>query len=287
MIYTGIAFGPSDLMDGPSFNFGPAPFTGTLEGVSPGNVLAVIAKARQAGVRLLLNLTSGPHKDYLTGGKFDRKKWSARLKPYNTTAIRNGIAAAVADGTVPGYMGVDETEHLSWGGVFTKALLDDMADEVHAIFPTLPFGIQHGPGAYRWLADQRFKKLDFVLYAYKWNVQLRNKYKPGDVAGWRTEVLKQNTLDGTVAVFSLNVLDGGVQDKSGRCPQSHPGTYVPNCWMTPDQIREYGSALIPHAAYFGSWRYDHDFFRVAANVEAFRSLAPLAASQPTRSLKRP
>lgn len=288
-VYQGIAFGPAQLMAGTSFEFGPAPFTGTLEGVSPSSVASQVAKARASGVRLILNLTSGPHSDYLSGGKFDHAKWLTRLRLYNTTSARAAIAQGIADGTVLGFLMVDEPEHISWGGVFDKPLLDQMDQESKALFPTLPTGIQHGPGAYKWMKDQQFHSMDWVLYAYKWNVQIRNKYGPGDVNGWLGQVLAQNALDGTTAVFSLNHLDGGVQDKTGAwdCPWTAKGTYAPNCVMSPQQVREYGSALIPFAAYFGSWRYDWAWFRSSANIDAYRSLAPLAASQPLRTLRRP
>ena len=75
------------------------------------------------------------------------------------------------------------------------------------IFPTLPVGLNHGPPGYKWRATERYTKVDYVLYQY-------NHYiTSGNIVTWRTAVLAQAKLDGVRPALSLNVLNGGKQDR--------------------------------------------------------------------------
>ena len=90
--------------------------------------------------------------------------------------------------------------------------------------------------------------------------------------------------------FSLNILDGGIKDKTGTwdCPGTGgKGTYYPNCRMTADQVSSWGRALATAGCYLMMWRYDGTFMSKSANQEAFRDVASAVASRSPRSCKRP
>lgn len=282
--YSGRLFGPTQLWDSwTSLEWGPGPFTGSLNQSRPAGIITQITAARNMNQRLVTVLTGGPASDYMTSGKFDMAKWKNRINAYNTSAIRNAIAAAVADGTIIGNQLVDEPETPKWKDSFTKKKLDDMAVYARQLFPTLPMGVVHGPPGYEWRTSERYTKLDFVRYQYNWNVT------DGDLAAWRQAVLDQARKDGVTPALSLNILDGGVQDRKGSWDCSGTGgkgTYYPNCRMTPTQVRDWGKALVSYGCFLAMWRYDGAFMSKSANQDAFKSVASAARSLSRRSCKR-
>jgi len=104
---------------------------------------------------------------------------------------------------------IDEPEIPSWGGVLTKPMIDQMAAYAKKIFPTLPMGITHGSNGFKWRSGERYKVLDWVGVQYVYN------YNNGNVAGWRSEVLNFAQANHVTPVFALNILNGGVRDRSG------------------------------------------------------------------------
>ena len=281
--YTGIPYGPAGLWN--RLNWGPPPFTGSQNYVTADTILLQLDAAREQGQRLVLTMTGAGKSEFVTDGQFDLAKWKHTIDSYNTPAIQSAVAAGVADGTIIGDILIDEPETKRWGTFMSKAVVDEMAAYVKAIFPTLPVGVNHGPPAYRWHTDERYHVLDFVRYQYSWYIT------EGDVVAWRNTVLAQAKLDGVTPALSINVLDGGVNDKKGDwlCVdkgQAGIGTYWPNCRMTPDEVKTWGAALAPYGCFFFLWQYDDDYMSNPANQEAFKALADLAASLPARSCKR-
>ncbi|MGH7536713.1 MAG: hypothetical protein ACREMG_14195 [Gemmatimonadales bacterium] len=283
--YAGLPYGPTSLWASPNdVKWGPAPFTGSQAAVEAGGIVTQINTARQLKHRIMLAMTGGPSTDYTTSGKFDMAKWKKQMNTFNTSTIKNAVAAGLADGTIIGNTMIDEPETVRWGGNISKSVIDDMAAYARSIFPTLPVGINIGPPAYRWRATERFRKLDFVRYQYNWWIT------EGNVAAWRDAVLAQAKLDGVTPAFSLNILDGGIKDKNGSwdCPGTGgKGTYAPNCRMTADQVSSWGRALATAGCYLMMWRYDGTFMSKSANQEAFRDVASAVASRSPRSCKRP
>jgi hypothetical protein len=207
------------------------------------------------------------------------------MNTFNTRAIRSAVALGVADGTIVGNQLIDEPETRRWGGVVSKKVIDQMARYAKNIFPTLPMGVNHGPPAHRWRANERFQALDYVLYQYNHHIT------HGNVAAWRQEVLAQAKRDGVTPAFSLNVLDGGVQDRDRNytCTgkgQAGKGTYRPNCRMTASQVREWGRALGVAGCTMQMWRYDGRYISNRANQAAFRDIASLLKSRARPSCKR-
>ena len=285
--YTGLPFGPFGLWSSAtSVYWGPSPFTGSHNYTDAGNIVTQIGAARTKKQRLILAMTGGSSGRYLTNGKFDFTKWKNKMNTFKTAAIQNAVASGVADGTIIGNTVMDEPETKQWGGVMTKTLLDQMAAYVKAIFPTLAVGVNHGPtGYYLWRPTEHYRVVDYVLNQYNWWIT------QGNVNAWRDKVLAQASRDGVRPAFSLNILGGGVQDRTGTwdCTgsgQAGKGPYYPNCRMTPDQVRNWGRTLGVAGCAMTMWRFDNTFMSKSANVTAFRDVASTLGAQPRRSCRR-
>lgn len=288
--YSGIPFGPIGLWEMNTLIFGPAPFTGSHNFINPDTLILQINAARNKGQRLMTAMTGGDIRQYITNGNFDLAKWKTGMSRYNKSALKTAVAAAVTDGTLIGNSLIDEPEVKKWGTTLSKPVLDQMAAYAKTIFPTLPMGVDHGPPAYKWRSTERYTKVDYVVYQYAWWVT------KGNVNSWRDAVLAQAKLDGVKPAFSLNVLNGGVQDQGDGLydcigtGMAGKGTRYPNCKMTADQIKTWGTTLTPLGCFMTMWWYDtpwKSYYTNTANQTSFKALATLAASKPKPSCKRP
>lgn len=278
----GVPFGPFALWQGVALVAGPAPFTTSQNYTDPASVVQLIAAARAQQQHLVLALFGGPKSDFQTAGAFDLAKWKARADRFNTAAIRSAIAAGVADETVIGSSLLDEPEHKDWGPGLSKPVLDQMAVYLRGILPTLPIGANFGLGFLGWRPTERFTQLDYLTTQYSWVL-----FK-GDVVRWRDSVQSLARRDGLGVAFSLNLLDGGVQDTDGTidCPWSAPGTFGTNCWMTPDQVRSWAELVGPSGCYLLLWRFDAAFMGRAVNQQALRDVAGTLATVARRRCAR-
>lgn len=282
--YSGIPFGPYDLWEGATtLKWGPAPFTMSIDNsFFPTSLAQRIAAARAKRFRLVLSMTGGPN-NVITNGKFDLAKWKARMNQLNTTAIKNAVADGVADGTIVGNVLLDEPDTPRWGGVITKPMVDEMAAYAKTIFPTMPMGITLAVRGFQWRPGERFRVVDFVAVQFGWY------YDQGNVTAWREKVLSFARTNGVAPMFSLNILNGGVTDKTGvwDCPSTGgKGTKTPQCRMTADQVRTWGQAIGPFGCALLMWRYDQAFMANAANQAAFRDVASMLNGKPQRSCRR-
>ena len=283
--YTGIPYGPYDLWETTTaLKWGPGSFTASHDnGFLPTTLAQRIAAARKKGMRLVLAMSGGPN-EVTTNGRFDLAKWKARMDRLNTSANRSAVADGVADGTIVGNKLIDEPESAKWGGVLTKAMLDEMATYAKRIFPTLPMGINHSASGFKWRAKERYRVLDWVV------VQYASHYNNGDVTTWRDQVLGFARNNGVRPGFSLNILNGGVRDRTSAwdCPNTGgKGTKTTYCRMTADQVRNYGRAIGPSGCVLLMWRYDDAFMAKSANQSAFRDVASLLGSRPRPTCRRP
>ena len=283
--YTGIPYGPYDLWETTTtLQWGPGPFTASHDnGFLPTTLAQRIAAARQKGMRLVLAMTGGPN-SVITNDKFDLAKWKARIDRLNTSAIKAAVADGVADGTIVGNKLMDEPENERWGGVPTKAMIDEMATYAKRIFPTLPMGVGHSASGFKWRAADRYRVLDWVV------VQYASHYNNGDVITWRDQVLGFARNNGVRPAFSLNIMNGGFRDMTGAwdCPSTGgKGTRTTYCRMTAHQVRTYGRAIGPSGCVLLMWRYDDAFMAKATNQSAFSDVASLLNSKPRPSCRRP
>jgi hypothetical protein len=283
--YIGIPYGPFGLWSMNTLRWGPKPFTGSHQFTNADTLILQINAARNKGQRLILGMVGGSSLRYTTNGQFNMTKWKNILNTFNKTSIKTAVAAAVADGTVIGSMLIDEPETRQWGTV-TKPMIDQMAAYMKLLFPTVPVGVNHGPPGYTWRSSERYTKVDYVVYQYAhWVTN-------GNVLSWRDAVLARARLDGVTPGLSLNVLNGGAQDRGDgnyNCTgpgQGGLGTRYPNCRMTPDQLRNWGKALLPYGCILLMWRFNAPYMNNLANQDAFREIAAVAASKPRRSCRR-
>ncbi|HET8836179.1 MAG TPA: hypothetical protein VFN08_15725 [Gemmatimonadales bacterium] len=286
-IAPGIPVGPIGLWTMDKLEWGPGPFTASQNAIHPDTLIKQINAARAKGHRLIMAMTPGPSPRYVTNGQFDMAKWKKAMDGYNKPTLKTAVAAAVADGTIIGNLMIDEPETVRWGNTLTKAKLDQMAVYVKAIFPTLLVGVNHGPPGYKWRSTEHYTKLDYVLYQYAhWVTN-------GNLTSWKTAVLAQAKADGVKPVFSLNVLNGGKQDRGDGLydcigtDMGGLGTRYPNCTMTPTQVRSWGKTLAPLGCAMLFWNFNKPYFSNAANLSAMTDVATLAKSQPRPSCKRP
>lgn len=194
------------------------------------------------------------------------------MDAYDTPAIRSAVAQAVADGTILGNSVMDEPQHYrgdkSWGpkGTLTRARIDGLCQYVKDIFPTMPVGVFHDP--YIFQPDSSYRICDFLISQYA--------TRKGDVVQWREAALDLARRDRMTIMFSLNLLDGGRQDKDGTYDCAGTGglgTYEPNCRMTPAQVKTYGQALGGAGCALMSWRHDAAFMSKAENKAALSTVA--------------
>lgn len=284
--YVGIPFGPVALWNGNVLLWPPAPFTASKNSINADTLILQINAARSKGQRLMLAITPGPSPLYTTSGQFDMAKWKKAVNTYNKSALKTAVAAAVADGTIIGNQLIDEPETKRWGTNITKATIDQMATYVKGLFPTLPEGVTHGPPGYKWRASERYTKLDFAVYQYAHYIT------SGNITSWRTAVLAQAKLDGVTPGLSLNILNGGKQDRGDGfydcvgADMGGLGTRYPNCLMTADQLTTWGKALVPYGCFMMMWQFDSTYMAKSANKTAFKAIATQAAALPKRSCKR-
>ncbi len=277
----GIAFGPFGLWSSSKIA-STGPFTGSHNYTDARSVITQINNARAKKHRLVLAMTGGPSERYVTRGRFDWNKWKRKMDSFNSSAIKRAISAAVADGTVIGNALIDEPETKQWGPGMTKAVVDKMAAYAKSIFPTLPMGVNHGPPAYRWRASERYRKVDYVVNQYAHWVT------SGNVERWRQDVLALARRDGVTPAFSLNLLNGGAQDRKGwDCRGTGgKGTRFPNCRLTSEQVRNWGKILGASGCVMIAWKQDPSFMSKSANVAAMRDVASTLASKAGRSCRR-
>ena len=261
---------------------GGAPMTASREFFPAFEMVSHIQAARSKGVRLLLVMTGGSHDKYKTDGVFDQAKWQAAMDKFDTQSIRDAVAAGVADGTIIGNSVMDEpqqsgTTTKDWGppGTMTKVRVDELCAYVKNIFPTLPVGAGHDGNAFE--PTKSYQVCEFFMPQYA--------ARKGNILAWRDGALAIAARDGMEVVFSLNLLDGGIQDKIGvwDCPGTGGlGTHGQNCRMTPENVREWGGVLGPTACALLSWRYDATFMAKPQNQAAFSELAIALSGLPRR-----
>lgn len=288
-----LAFGPFGLFNTAGLTNPDAAFA-TLgqDSYNASNVVTRIEAARARGIHLILALTGGKHENYLSTidgvYQFDRDKWEAKLQTFNTTSIRQAIAAGVADGTIIGASVMDEPnvsgagDGNTWGppGTMTKARVDSLCGDFKALFPTLPAGVGH-----RWDVfepTKSYRVCDFITSQYSTRI--------GSVTTWRDGGLAMARRDGHEIMFSMNLLNGGTQDKDGTwdcAGTGGRGLLSPNCRMTAAQVAEYGLALGP-AGCGGllMWEYDDSFMANADNQKAFQQIRDRLSTLPSRPCRR-
>jgi hypothetical protein len=286
----GIPFGPFGAWNEATLKPNTDVFTASIGSTNQRNILKQIEVARARRMKLILTLTGGAHSNYLTYGVFDLAKWKARMDTYNTPAIREAVADAVAEGIVVGNSVMDEP-HVSGGGVdgntwgpagtMTKARVDSLCGYVKSIFPSLPAGVVHRYDVFQ--PANSYRVCDFIVsqYSARW----------GSVTAFRDGGLAKARRDGIAIAFSMNIINGGTDDRDGMWDCAGPGSNgvgqrKPKCRMTAEQVRNYGLILGSAGCAMVMWRYDEAFMLEPENQQAFKDVADRLASLPAKSCRR-
>lgn len=284
---SGLPFGTYGGWDGARLLTSPTDFSLSSQSLTASVIIDRINAARSNKVKLVLAMTGGKHENYLTDGVFDRSKWDARMATYNTAAIKTAVAQGVADGTIVGANVMDEP-HVSgmgdgntWGpaGTMTKVRVDSLCQAVKTLFPTLPVGVAHQHDKFE--PQNSYRVCEFLIDQYSSRL--------GDVTTWRDAGLALGRRDHMAILFSMNIINGGVQDKDGVWDCSGTGglgELAPNCSMSPQQLRSYGAVLGPAGCGLLMWRYDVEYMARLENLQAFRDVKALLAGQPARTCGR-
>lgn len=295
---SGIPYGTYNLFNSAT-TVQPGPFDLSHTWDEPDAIVSRIAAARIKGVRLVLVMTGGrylkPGGTTSTGTQFDIVKWKARMDQFDSPAIKEAIAAGVRDGFITGATVMDEPNHRDWGGMVTKATLDEMARYVKGYFPTLPVGLAI---VHWWRPTERYHDIDFIIDQYDWwqSPNGPGGGQSGNITGWRDAALSMARANGISIMFSMNIINGGIQDISSpdrleawRCPTSTTGgrgQRTPACRMHPSQIRDYGNILGVAGCGLLMWRYEDLSMSRVENQEAFKNVAERLATVPAKACRR-
>jgi hypothetical protein len=276
---TGVPFGPFATWSGTTLKANSSSFTLSVDAVRADEIIARISAARTRGVKLILAMTGGSHSNYLTNGVFDMTKWIARMKTFDTPAIKAAVAAGVADGTILGNSVMDEPNHYTWGptGTMTKLKVDEMASYAKSMFPTLPQGVSQKHNAFE--PAKAYRVIDFINDQYE--------ERQGDVSLFRDAGVALARRDGHAVIFSINLLDGGTIVPGCPIPQTGgTGTYSNRCRVTAAQLEAWATVLGPAGCAFTMWQYDSTFMSSTDNQRAFRNIAARLATAPAKPCKR-
>jgi chitodextrinase len=225
----------------------------------------------------VLAMTGGGHTLYKTDGVFDEAKWRGAMDRFNTPSIRTAVADGVADGTIIGNSVMDEPQQddhnseprgQSWGpsGTMTRARVDGLCSYVKGIFPTLPVGVFHDGLMFD--PNNDYQVCEFLMTPYG--------ARKGNISTWRDAQLGQTNRAGMSIIFSLNIVNGGKQDKDGTydcAGTGGMGSYYPNCSMTPEQIETWGRLLGPQGCALYAYRYENPLLDKPAHQEALSNVA--------------
>jgi hypothetical protein len=265
-------YGPFDLFQSWTRVATPG-FTGTVSYVSPSGILQLLSSMRANRVSGFLKLTGDAHSTYITAGQFDIAKWKAATARYDTPEIKTAVAQAVQDGILLGYSMIDEPNHYSWGGVITKAVIDEMAMFSKSIFPTLPTA---AVAPYKWRGAERYKVLD-VIIAGTWK-------ETGTSTAWRDAAVEAAKLNGVALAPVLNILGAAVTP--GCLPRPGGGD---TCVLTPAEIRDWAITLgtDPYTCGMFMWRFDATLWGMPEYLAAFKDVSTALAKKPVKSCRRP
>lgn len=261
---------------------------------SSGSILRRIDSIRAIHARMTIIPTGGARRNYLTNGVFDPAKWYARLKTFDTPAIKAGVTQAYNEGLIDGASVMDEPFNCgtvivgnSWGpcGTMTRARVDSLCMLARPIFPGVPIGF---------FADHSLPKSDTTKYKVCDFQSSQWRYSKGTMVGYRDAALKMFKTTGVIPSFGINLLDGGKPASGGQsgpwdCPVPETGgrgETPPNCRMTPDQIRQ-SIILAKVSCMFTGFKYAEDMWTDTLYRKAFKELNDSLAKYPRISCKRP
>ena len=297
---------------------------------SPSGFAARIADATTRGIKLCVTIPGSSHSPWLepnpdpaTNGtyptRFSLTKWKAGVDTYATSSVITALNTGLANGTILGNSVMDEPNNKSWGpkGWVTKATIDEMAAYVRSKLVTTTYFPQGCVIVHWWREGsstntatqprETYTVLDFFITQWDWwqSPNGPGGGQSGNYTGWRTAALSAAARNGCSVAFSMNPLNGGIQDISlpitWTCPTTGDplteatgglGDDSPQCKVTATQLETWGKHFGEAGGFLLMWKYRADFFATAAtfgpqNQTACANIATYLATKAPRSLRRP
>ena len=248
--------------------------TGTTRGggLTPDNLLPLLAAARAKGARVVLKLSMG-RDDYIQNpdGTFSLTKWKALVDRFRLV----NIGPYLADGTIVGHFLIDEPQRAAkWGGkVISQATVEAMAQYSKQIWPGMTTFARVVPS---WLASA---SINYTFLDAGWAQYAGSK---GDVGSWITAEVAAAKRKGLGLAVGINLLSGG--NGSSRIAGLRSGEYA----MSATEIRTYGTALLnqSYACAFYMWQYDATYYGRSDMKSAMADLSPKAKAHVQTSCKQ-
>lgn len=275
----GIPFGPHNL---PEETYGTL-FDGAVLVLAPDSAVEDLTRASDAGLRVVIDLSSGRRHFTNPDGTFNLDLWKARIDRFAGV----DLAPFIADGTIIAHHLIDEAKARSrWGGqIVDNPTLDELARYSKQYWPDLVTTVRiqpstlerHAAGYDVPMPDWRWQHLDTAWAQYASRKGPVEEYAAAEVAG----AIQQ----GLGLIIGMNVMTGGDGSSGRASPEGYSG------WaMTADEFRRYGTALLaqPYVCAFIMWRYDPDgypYFAQADIASAAGDIARLAADHPPASCR--
>ena len=230
-------------------------FNGGKLTVSPNDLIPYLTAVKARGGKAIL-MFAGHERYYRTGGRFDIRKWKARVARFNNIKF----SGFINDGTIIGHYLIDEPNDAhNWGKPVPASVLEEMAKYSKDHWPTMPTMVRAEPG---YLATNH-RYLDAA-----WAQYVQRKGTPA-------EYLRRNVADaqkrGLGLVLGMNITKGALNKRP----------------MSANQLRDWGSIMLggSYACAFISWTYDKKYISRSDVAGAMSYLAGKARSKSARSCR--
>jgi hypothetical protein len=241
-------------------------------GLTPTNIIGLLADAKSRGGRLVLKLCMG-RDSYVKNadGTFSFAKWkqlvdrfrSVNLKPY------------INDGTIVGHFLIDEPHRTAkWGGkIIPHATVEAMAQYSKQIWPTMTTFVHTKTD---WLAATP------ITYRYLdagWTQYAMGK---GEVNTWAANEIAAAKRKALGLVMGMNVLAGS--SSNGGLKGYYPGYYS----MSATQLKNFGTVILnqTYACAFFMWQHNLSYYGRSDIKSAMAALAVKAKAHAKTSCQQ-
>lgn len=290
----------------------PGDYGFTLEGVRPDNVIATLEAVAKCRKQVVLNLMGGSHERYKSPNPdkrtrdqgyrtvFDKAKWLATLKQYDTPAHRAAFAKHA--GRILWVSGMDEPANVSiktgnyWGppGTLNRASVSDLCREMRQAVPAaIPVGVVQDPRHFdtggTYTRDCQMTAAQFRLSKGGRACIVANPSTTvlhACVDAWAKGVKTALRTSPHIGVMpSLNMLHGGTP--STTCPKYGDDPSGKLCPVTPQQFTVLATRIARafdcHCV--NTWRWQQGYTNRPDYLSAATAISHRAPSRASRRVR--
>jgi hypothetical protein len=248
--------------------------TGWLTGgpLDPSNILSHLSGARAKGGRVVIKLCKGKDQYVKNAdGTFSLTKWKSLVSRYSNV----NLGSYISDGTIIGHYLIDEPHRAErWGGkAISQGTLEAMAQHSKGLWPQMTTFVRVEP-SYLASASLTYKHLDAGWTQYQ--------VGKGDAAKWVAAEVAAAKRKGLGLVVGLNLLNGG--NGSSKIRGTRSGKWA----MSPNEIRNYGNAMLGQslACAFFNWTHDPQYYERSDIRSAMADVSAKARSHVKTSCRQ-